>query len=424
MKKASLYICYYDITEPLVWTQVVAYLRELANRRYEIHLLTFQRRMMSPAEETEYREKLSASGIKWMFLKYHQRPSLPATLFDVIVGTLTAASICRRKEIGLIHARSHVATAMAWCLKRLLGIPYVFDYRGMLAEEYVDGGHWPAGGFKYRLTKRLERTFFHDADALVMLTHRIKRDLVRDESSLRDREKDITVIPCCVETSRFIANPKARDEYRAERNWQDRLILTYVGKAGLWYLVDEMAGFFAAAREIDPRFFFQVLTQGDPEEIRATMIRAGLPEDSYDIRFASQLELPVILGASDAGISLIQACDSKRASSPTKVGEYLAAGLPVVVNTGVGDCDETIEGDRLGVVMHDFSKSEMRRAANDLRSLLDERDIRDRCRSYAELELSLAQVGGPRYGALYQGLLGEAPQIAGGVAGVANYGTD
>jgi glycosyltransferase involved in cell wall biosynthesis len=415
MKQAALYICYYHLDEPLVETQVVAYLKELARRGCRIHLLTFERGIVSREQSERHRKRLEQAGIVWHRLRYHGRPSLPATLYDIAAGTICAARICRKYGIGLVHARSHVPAAMAWALKRMLGVKFLFDFRGMLAEEYVDGGHWREGGLKYRLTKGMERAFFRTADAFVMLTERIKRDLVRDEPDLKGRAGDITVIPCCVDVKRFDIGENARAAYRRERGWTDRRVIVYVGKLGLWYMPEEMARFFAIARELDGGLFFQVLTQGDGCVMRAAFKRHRVPEGEYDISFAKPDDLPLMLAASDAGISFIRACNSKRASSPTKIGEYLAAGLPVAVNAGVGDGDRMMEGNGIGVVLRDFSETEHRRAAGELIELMGGREAAQQCRDYARRELSLGSVGGVRYAGVYGRLLGSegAPSLDG-----------
>ena len=66
---------------------------------------------------------------------------------------------------------------MALLLKRFLGCRFLFDLRGLMAEEYLDARRWTEDDVKFRLTKRIERVFFREADALVGLTHRIKADL-------------------------------------------------------------------------------------------------------------------------------------------------------------------------------------------------------------------------------------------------------
>src|SRR5262249_29582733 len=149
----------------------------------------------------------------------------------------------------------------------------------------------------------------------------------------------IEVIPCCAQVERFVAKPDARCAERRRRNWDGRRVLAYVGKLGTWYLVKEMAQFVAAARREDSRFFFQVLTQSEPSAMQQALDDPGVPVEAFDIGHVEPDEVPRVLCAADAGISFIRNCYSKRSSSPTKVAEYLAAGLPVVSTQGIGDCD-------------------------------------------------------------------------------------
>src|SRR5882724_6422230 len=107
MKRAALYICYYDVTEPLVQTQVIAYVRELAKQDIEMHLLTFEREHHSIEKQRAIREGMAEAGIRWYALRYHQHPSLLATLYDIALGAIAAMRICRKHDIQLVHARSH-----------------------------------------------------------------------------------------------------------------------------------------------------------------------------------------------------------------------------------------------------------------------------------------------------------------------------
>jgi hypothetical protein len=50
-------------------------------------------------------------------------------------------------------------------------------------------------------------------------------------------------------------------------------------------------------------------------------------------------------------------------SSPTKVGEYLASGPPILANRGVGDVDAIVERHHVGVFMEDFSDHSYAKAA-------------------------------------------------------------
>ena len=405
MRRAALYLCYYNITEPLVQTQVVAYLCELARDGVEIHLLTFEKERLDPSEQERIRDELRRRGIEWYSLRYHSRPSLPATLYDIALGAATALSICARHEIQLVHGRSHVGAAMGWPIKWLRGAKLLFDLRGLLADEYADVGHWTRGSLKYRLTKAIERVLFRQADALVVLTKVIQTDLVASEAVPQHRALDIEVIPCCVPVERFAVDERLRQAERHRRRWAGRRVLAYVGKLGTWYLAEEMAQFFAVLRQEDGRFFFQVLTQSEPASMRRALRDAGVPPEDCDIGRVEPGKVPAILCAADAGVSFIRTCYSKRSSSPTKMAEYLAAGLPVVSTRGIGDCDEILERPNLGVVIERLDDAEYRRAAQVLLKLLDDPETPARCRQFADRELSLTGVGGPRYVSVYRRLL-------------------
>jgi glycosyltransferase involved in cell wall biosynthesis len=99
--------------------------------------------------------------------------------------------------------------------------------------------------------------------------------------------------------------------------------------------------------------------------------------------------MPRHLALAEAGICFVRPLFSKLASSPTKVGEYLASGLPIVGTAGVGDLDTLLDGQRVGVLLRGESGSELAAAASGLSQVLDNETIHARCRSVAESELSL-----------------------------------
>ena len=64
-----------------------------------------------------------------------------------------------------------------------------------------------------------------------------------------------------------------------------------------------------------------------------------------------------------------------------KVSEYLATGLPVVTNAGVGDMDELLTRTSTGVVLSAFSVRDFDDGARDLLRLLDsDPGVATRCR--------------------------------------------
>jgi hypothetical protein len=42
--------------------------------------------------------------------RYHKRPSLPATVYDVLAASIVAVPLIRRHGLKAVHARNHVRT--------------------------------------------------------------------------------------------------------------------------------------------------------------------------------------------------------------------------------------------------------------------------------------------------------------------------
>jgi glycosyltransferase involved in cell wall biosynthesis len=431
----SLYLCYFSLHEPLVQTQVLPYLRQLRDRGVEVWLLTFETGGGHAPDELE-------PGIHWHSLPYHRRPTLPATLYDVLVGAIVAARLVRRHGIELLHARSHVAAAMGALAKKAVdscqltvvskarpdvvrgGTPsqlstvncqlstvpkLLFDIRGFLAEEYVDAGVWPAGGWLYRLTKRVERWLFDVSDGFVVLTERARDALFPGRSDTDARGRPVAVIPCCVDRARFeAADAICREAARAALGVEGRRVIVYTGALGGWYLTEELADFLAVAHREDPATFSLILTQSSPDTIAGLLRSRGISPGDVRIERVAPSEVPIRLKAADLAVSLIKPGSSKLSSSPTKIAEYLAAGLPVISNTGIGDVDAVLT-ERVGVLISEFTHDAYRRALAAADELRRDPGIAERCRAVAHTRFCTERVGGERYWRLYRQLAPCAP---------------
>jgi glycosyltransferase involved in cell wall biosynthesis len=404
----TLYICYFGVREPLVQTQVIPYLREIARGGVGVNLLTFEPGLR-PLWDGPRREAMAARlldcGIRWHCLAYHKRPSLPATLFDVAAGALRAARLIRREGIDVLHARCHVAGLIAALVKARTGRPMIFDVRGFNPEEYVDAGVWADGGLKFRLAKRAERMILGAADGFVVLTDKARAILFPGATDRDDRGRPVEVIPCCADLERFRPpRPEERREARSRLGLDGRRVYAYVGSLGGFYLTREMAEFLAVACRWDPAAFVLILSQSDPAVITAEFARLGVTASSYRVLRVTPEEVPRHLWAADVAVSFVKPTFSKQAASPTKVGEYLACGLPIVCNAGVGDVDEVVTGDRVGVVVRELSDEGYRQALLEADALAGDPGVSRRCRHSAKKRYDLADVGGVRYRRLYDRL--------------------
>jgi len=415
MSKSTLYLCYFGLHQPLVQTQVLPYLREIQKDGTEVSLLTFEPEFKKTwsAEKIEIeRQKLAAENIEWSALGYHKRLSVLATFYDIFCGALKAWRWNRRKKFDVFHARVHTPALMGAIAKKFSGgkTKLLFDIRGFFPEEYTDGGVWKENGWLYKCVKKVEKWLLKDADAFVVLTEKAREILFPEskETGFDKFGRPVEVIPCCVDLQRFTAaNETARNEMRRELNLENRQVLAYIGSLGSWYLADEMADLMQAARERNDSAFALILTQSAPEIMTERLKKRGFSEKDFIVKKIPHLEIPKYLSAADIAVSFIKPCFSKLSSSPTKIAEYLASGLPIITNNGVGDVAEQIKADKTGAVVENFSRESYLKALVEIENLQKMPNLSENCRQSAQARFDLEKIGGAKYRLLYKKLLGK-----------------
>jgi glycosyltransferase involved in cell wall biosynthesis len=397
-----LYLTYNGLTEPLGRRQVLPYIVGLARRGWRFTIVSFEKSETADEEaRRQVRDELEHAEVAWVPKRYHKWPTLPATIFDVASGIAT--SVRRgRGGVDLIHARSTVPAMMAAIAGRILRVPWIFDVRGLVAEEYADGGHWSRDGLLFRLTSGCEKRLLRSARGLVFLTERIRDEFAR-QSAWPD--KPTAVIPCAVDTAAFVAPSDARTRVRSALGLGDRPVLVYSGSLGSWYRLREMLDFYdVAAREIEGLSFLIV----SPDEQKARALLAGHPRAATIRALRARPEqMPEYLSAADAGLCFLGDHHSKAASSPTKYGEYLAAGLAVVTNPWTGDAAR-LAGDPAWILVDGFSSAAYAKAARELRGQLAQPErLRAAARALAQRCFSMNDAL-DRYEGLYRRVLGHA----------------
>jgi len=407
-----LYISYNGMLDPLGQSQVLPYLRGLSKKGVFFTLLSFERQSaFEPAGVTRCKAlqvELSEQNIEWHWLRYHQRPSLPATVYDVTAGIRTALKLIKQNHIGMVHARAQVPATIALVLKKRYGIKMIFDIRGLMAEEYVDANHWKQGSIPYRLTKAMETRALAAADGVVTLTRRIW-PVIREWKGLRGRKVVHEVVPCCTDLELFRFRAEDRERRRKDLGLEGKFVVVYSGSIDGWYLTERMAEFFSHLKTARQDAHFLWLTHGSHERVRQLMRAKGLSDSDYTVTSISSRDVSSYLSASDAGLAFIKPSFSKQASSPTKYGEYLACGLPLIINSGVGDSDELMMTEGVGVLVSEFNNSEYARAALAVDALIKRpSQTRERTRGVAE-QLFDVRGGVESYARLYEKTLGRSP---------------
>jgi len=394
----ALYISYDGATDPLGQAQVLPYLEGLSENGIRFALLTFEK---NPSDHKELIKilslRLEEKNISWVRLTYHKRPPVISTLFDIFCGVISGIALVRKRKINIVHARSYVAALIAVILKKMFHLKFIFDMRGFWADERVEGRIWKKKGVLYWIVKRLENKFLKEADEVIVLTQEAKT-ILKEWGYLSEK---ISVVPCCTDTSKFkLPEVSKRESLRRQYNLEEKFIFVHTGSLEYWYMKEEMLDYFKAAKEMIPNAHFLILTRYNKDKIVGLILDKKLDLADFSFVSAEFSRMPDMLSMADAGLIFITPVFSKRASSPTKFAEYLACGLPVIINDRIGDMESYVVKNKIGVVVKEFNDGEYRRSFTSLLSLLQDKNLSQRCRDTADREFDL-KVGVERYSRVY-----------------------
>lgn len=403
----TLFLSYDGLTDPLGQSQILPYLTGLSQEGYGVHIISFEKKERWQALGHKIEAVCTEKGIFWHPLQYHKSPPVLSTLYDLFRMRRKAEALHAIYSFQLIHARSYPPALVAMGLKNKFSIPYIFDIRGFWPEERVEGGVWnlanPVFSTIYNYFKKQEIGLYKKAAAIITLTHKAK-EILRARPELQPLP-DITVIPCCADMDHFDPEKiKEEDVFAIRKKLQltsADYVLCYVGSIGTWYMLEEMFRFFLALKAEQPQAKFLLVTRDSEESILTIAKQEWVPVEDLRIVAATYAEVPAYIAAANAAVFFIRPSFSKQASSPTKQGEMLAMGKPIVTNAGVGDSDEILLKTKGGVLIQEFSQSAYHVAVKQLLDIiLDVEEVR----MGTEKIYSLA-IGIERYNEVYSSVL-------------------
>ncbi len=361
MAKKILYITYDGLTDPLGQSQVLPYLFALSKNGVSFHVLSFEKKENYKALKDEIHAFIKDSSIAWHPQVYHRHPPVVSTMFDLWWMKRHAKKLHRKHSFDGTWCRSYIPAMVGTELKRKFQLPFIFDMRGFWPDERVEGGSWPLANpvFKavYNYFKKREKELLIQAGHVVVLTNKASELL--NSGSLRNNPipKRISVIPCCVDLDLFDPSKITESQKNAARMLlgiePTDSVLVYAGSLGTWYMVKEMLQYFSQLKNEERDWKFLFLTKDSPRSLLAEARSMGFGESDLIVRSCIRSEMPVYLSLAKIAISFIQPVFSKQASSPTKLAEYMAMGLKVVCNIGVGDVDEIIVQSGAGRLVND-----------------------------------------------------------------------
>lgn len=361
-RKRVLFISYDGMTDPLGQSQVIPYLQGLVKAGYGISLLSCEKPEAYQQKKDTITALLLQSNIQWHPIKYTKRPPVLSTVYDIFRLRQMAKKIYRQQPFAMVHTRVGIPSMVGLWLKKKYGVKFLNDIREFYADSRVDGAMWNRSSFVYnaiyKYFKKQEHKEFVNSDGLVCLTHAAQKIISTWPGY--NAAIPLHVIPCSADLDLFNAahvDKTRRAQFAAQ--WSiapgDRVI-SYLGSIGGWYLTREMLECCRAILIKNPSTKFLFISPHRHEQILAYAHQFNIPAQNIITVKADRQDVPLFLSLSNFSIFFIKPCYSKQSSSPTKHGEIMAMGIPVITNSGVGDVAAIVHSCEGGIVVDEFSQ--------------------------------------------------------------------
>ena len=360
-EKKVLFISYDGMTDPLGQSQVIPYLQGLSQYGYKIFLLSCEKQQVFLQNKLYIENLLAPFNITWITVKYTKKPPVLSTIADIIKLRREAKKIHKKYALDMVHTRPGVPALVGLWMKKKFGVKFLNDIREFYADSRVDGKMWnlnnPVFKTVYHFFKRKEAEAVAASDGIVCLTYTAEK-IIKSWPEYK-KNMPLQVIPCSADLELF--NPDQINESE-KNNLKKELgiaandfIVSYLGSIGGWYLTDEMLEFCSVLSNKIPEAKFLFISPHRHDEIIAAAIKHTINVDKIIIKKASRHQVPLLLSLSKLSVFFIKPCYSKQSSSPTKHGEIMAMGIPLITNSGVGDVQTIVEKYHSGLVIHQFN---------------------------------------------------------------------
>ncbi|MEO7524610.1 MAG: glycosyltransferase [Ferruginibacter sp.] len=371
--KKILFISYDGMTDPLGQSQVIPYLKGLSKFGYKFTILSCDKPDKFSANKDYVEGLLKGFPVEWVSIPYHKKPPVLSSIYDYLRLKQTAKALHKKRKYDMVHTRPGLPTLVALWMKKKYKVKFLNDVRGFWADERVDGGMWdikkPLFKKIYDFFKQHEYECLEQADYVTCLTQAAKKEML-GWKNIKGQPLPIAVIPCSADLDLFDplnVDPVLKEQFHRQLDIKkEDIIFSYLGSVGGWYLTEEMMQFCKMVSDRMPSAKFLFISPHRHDQIITAASKAGLSSAKIITSHAKRHEVPALLSFSSYSLFFIKSCYSKISSSPTKHGEIMAMGIPLITSAGVGDVKEIVEQYNAGIVLKDLSQKSMLEAVDTL----------------------------------------------------------
>ena len=390
-----LYLTYDGLLDPLGDSQILPYIEGVRSEAKNFFIISFEKKTKKATEIEAKKIYLLKKNIIWIQLSFSQSSYIFFKVFDMLKLYFTIFKVLIFNNIDLIHARGHPTASLALFFKQIFGFKLLFDFRGLWADEKVTKGGWDLSKrthlLQYQYYKNREKKLFINSEMIVVLTKKVALEI---ESILPSVSQKITIIPCAADYNHFIPMKSKIDDSAVLDSSSKNIIFGYLGSVGPMYQFQRYLRLIQLARKKDINASGLIITGN--KDLAETEIKdfyqSEIPK-FFKIISAKRSEIPKLINQMSCLVSFYRIKYSVISVSPTKIGETLACGVPIICNSGIGDTNEIIKSLDSGLVITDTSDESLTGAISALDKILKINPslIRNKSKEIFDLDVAAAK---------------------------------
>jgi len=384
-----LYFSYDGLLDPLGQSQIVPYISAIAAAGHSQTIVSYEK-VERPQEQIQLmKNKLQNIGVCWIRLEFKSGKFWVLKRF--VSGVLLIRKLCRHIQPDFIHLRGFVPSII-FQLSRSR-VPHLYDFRSFALGEWVDIGKINPSSLLYRILNSLDKKVVRSASGLVVLEQSAKRLL---EEIYDVPNVPLKVIRTCTDVKR----------YRTRENsvYKERSTLRFVflGGARFPYQPDLALRLLQCLINRGLNCQIDFINERDHIFIESAIDHVGISRDRIKILASDHYKIPDLLATYDCGFIAYDSSKWRRVCSPTKLGEYLAAGLPVISLEGIDITDELSETTScvLTVSREELEGGFQQNRVDQIIRFIQRPGVGRRCQQLAREEFNL-DTAGKLYSELY-----------------------
>lgn len=267
--------------------------------------------------------------------------------FSLWLMTIITMAIAKIYRIYRIHAEGYIAAIIAIRYKELTKTGFVFDIHGVYPEEIVL--NWKESKWKrdfYEWACSVEKCAIKKADHLIFVSNGMKHFFLEKYSN--SEINNSTIVPCCVDYEFYNFNNSDRDEIKKKLCTDNNIVYAYMGSIDSWQCFDEVCSIFKGISTLEKDSTLLVLTN-NRKLANQIMLEQNVDLSKVRLLSLTHDQVGLFLQAADLGFLIRKNHIVNLVSSPTKLSEYLAAGLPIITTEFAGDSYSIVKDTGIGI---------------------------------------------------------------------------